>query len=512
MQFDGEFLAAMVAAPTLALAAGFGLGWYLCARRARRFRVNERQVAAALLHLQDLASRIADDVGKHASLVEQVNGEISSPAVVNGLLGAAGRTVLDAVGQIVIANRKLQGMLSGIEEQLGKHATQLNCQLSDTRVDLLTALPNRQAFDDELGRRFAEWQRTGASFAVAVMEVGGLTKIADGQGAAALDNVLQEAARRLEATMREMDLIARYGQGQFALLLPATKLPEATRAAERARQAVDAALAKLDQPSLEVSAGVAEALPSDNSRTLLRRATAALSVAKEADSKCGYFHDGSNCHPILAASTTPVATAWTMESQAPTGSRSNHYAQYVAALNVDSRTDVLTGLPNRRAFNDELRRTVAESQKNGRPLSVIVVGVDNLARLSARQGQEAVDHVLRKLSQVLAALLRDTDLVTRYGWEEFAVILPGTSTREANNARQRLLTALAACEIPLEHSSVVTITSGVASLAQDDDAVTLCRRADEDMQASRTDSNRSVRFHQPDAADEMLPAEPVEAT
>ncbi|HEX3869082.1 MAG TPA: diguanylate cyclase, partial [Pirellulales bacterium] len=306
-----------------------------------------------------------------------------------------------------------------------------------------------------------------------------------------------EAARILDATMREMDLVARCGLEQFALLLPATRLPEATRAAERARQAIETKFAAVLVKPLELSlsAGVAESLPSDNGRSLLDRAEAALTVAKEAGGKCGYFHDGNSVHPILSAAPGLPSSRLPSESAAMPA-RNSHYTQYVAALNVDARTDALTGLPNRRAFGDELRRQVTESRQTGIPLSLLVVGVDNLPKVSAYHGQAAADQLLRKLAQIICAVVRESDLVTRYGWEEFAVILSGTTLHEARNAHQRILAGLAACDLRFENISEVMLSAGFAEMKVDDDAVTITQRADERLQASKMTGGQPVRFEQ----------------
>ena len=239
-------------------------------------------------------------------------------------------------------------------------------------------------------------------------------------------------------------------------------------------------------------AGVAEVRSNDNLRSLPRRADTALSVAREARMHGGYFHDGAACHPILPQSALPSRTEETAEAKL--SARTQHYAQYVSALNVDSRTDVLTGLPNRRAFSDELRRRVQEAHQNGKPLSLLTVGVDNLARIGSCSGQEAVDQVMRKVAQIVCAAVRDSDMVTRYGWEEFAVILPGISAQEAANANRRLLNTLGCCTVAIEQIESVIVCSGIAELSPEEDANGLARRADEALRHSRMTGESIARF------------------
>src|SRR6185503_7619557 len=106
------------------------------------------------------------------------------------------------------------------------------------RTDALTGLANRRAFDDELNRRFAEWQRRKTMFSLLILDVDHFKKFNDTHGHQAGDAVLTGVAATLRQTFREMDLVARYGGEEFAAILPVTNLTEALRAAERARAAI----------------------------------------------------------------------------------------------------------------------------------------------------------------------------------------------------------------------------------------------------------------------------------
>jgi diguanylate cyclase len=481
------------------LLLGTCVGWWLKERRTFNLVMNGERARGFLGRLHELTTLVSDDIGKHTSRLEEINQDLTGSKLASrGMLPEG--VILDTVSQLMVANKKLRERLTGAEQQLHVQANQIDVHLSEARRDSLTALPNRRAFDNELSRRFAEWQRTESTFSLLLIEIDQFKELNDRYGNLAGDLVLRTVAATCTKTMREMDLVTRYAAEQFAFILPSTNLPEGTRAAERAREAIESLTIRHENVDLKVttSAGIAEAAGSDNVRTLFRRADAALFAAKEAGGKIGYFHDGAACHPIMPRSALPIGDLSDDGSDVRNGeavSRSLHYAQYVSALGVDARTDVLTGLPNRRAFGDELRRRVSDAQRTKVPLSLLLVGVNHLNKLNAFHGQEAVDQVLRKVAQVLCAAVRDSDLVTRYGWEEFAVILGGTTLDEAQQAKNRVLTALAACTMRWEHISEVTISSGITELQADDDSDLFAKRADLALQTSKAAGGNCVHLH-----------------
>ncbi len=105
-------------------------------------------------------------------------------------------------------------------------------------------------------------------------------------------------------------------------------------------------------------------------------------------------------------------------------------------------TDPLTGLANRRYFQSQLEREVARAKRFGRPLSLLMIDLDDFKRYNDTFGHPAGDEALKRVAQVLEANTRQIDLTARYGGEEFAAILPETSSAEALKVAQRIIQAV----------------------------------------------------------------------
>ena len=122
-------------------------------------------------------------------------------------------------------------------------------------------------------------------------------------------------------------------------------------------------------------------------------------------------------------------------------------------------SDGLTGVANRRTFDEALAREVARAERTGEPLSVVLLDVDHFKRINDTHGHQAGDDVLRHVGAALRAGARQADLPARYGGEEFAVILPGATAEEGLRAAERLRAAMAR-GAPV----AFTASAGVASL------------------------------------------------
>lgn len=160
-------------------------------------------------------------------------------------------------------------------------------------------------------------------------------------------------------------------------------------------------------------------------------------------------------------------------------------------LEVDSVTDMLTGVKNRRALDAALTIEVEHVGLTAAPLSMILLDIDHFKQYNDTFGHPAGDAVLHTLGKLLATTARANDLVARYGGEEFAVLLPNTSATGAVAVAERVRQAVAALPWP---NRAVTISVGVATLSSAARTATdLVRLADAALYAAkRSGRNRTM--------------------
>lgn len=129
-----------------------------------------------------------------------------------------------------------------------------------------------------------------------------------------------------------------------------------------------------------------------------------------------------------------------------------------------ARTDALTGLPNRRALEDELNRSAARASRDGSWLSLLAMDVDHFKSFNDTHGHAAGDAVLATVGRILVEQCRKGDMPARYGGEEFTVILPNTNPLGASVVAERIRRAFEASETLFDGRTLrVTMSLGVAS-------------------------------------------------
>ncbi|MDX6668759.1 MAG: hypothetical protein QOK04_2139 [Solirubrobacteraceae bacterium] len=159
-------------------------------------------------------------------------------------------------------------------------------------------------------------------------------------------------------------------------------------------------------------------------------------------------------------------------------------ADLLARLEAVARTDDLTGLANRRAWEEELPRELARAKRDDRPLCVAMVDLDRFKEFNDEHGHQAGDRLLKQLASVWREELRPTDVLARYGGEEFVLLLPNCPLDEAREVIDRLRST-----IPAEE----TCSAGIATWDGRETPEALVRRADTALYAAKREGrNRSV--------------------
>lgn len=165
-----------------------------------------------------------------------------------------------------------------------------------------------------------------------------------------------------------------------------------------------------------------------------------------------------------------------------------------AAMRSLALTDEMTGIANRRGFEQQAGPLISRARRGKQPLSVIMCDVDHFKLINDQSGHSAGDHALKALSRMLASQLREGDVLGRLGGEEFALALPGSDLAQAEVVAERLRQQLESTDInwrpePLQ----LTASFGVSALRDQDHAIEdLLQRADRALYQSKNNGRNRV--------------------
>lgn len=160
------------------------------------------------------------------------------------------------------------------------------------------------------------------------------------------------------------------------------------------------------------------------------------------------------------------------------------------ALEVLTRTDRLTGLANRRRLEEALQTEVLRARRYGKPFSVILLDIDHFKDVNDLFGHQAGDNVLIAIAGLLTRTARETDVVGRFGGEEFLLVCPETEIQVVAALAERLRLEFTSTDFPLVGQ--VTASFGVAEFAQSDGVKSLVERADQALYRAKNNGRNCV--------------------
>ena len=457
------------------------------------FDRKERLYKNVLCSLELLSTELATDVGEHRARVQEI-GDVLTDENDQTL-----ENVVSAVSQIMDATSKMQHRISRSETRLEEQAEHLASKHKEAVTDELTGLANRRSFNKELERLHNEYKLHDNAYSLLLIDVDHFKKVNDSHGHSAGDAVLKKLGSALVGQIRDSDLAARYGGEEFAVLLSYTSLEDASQIAERVRKACAANNVKSGgkMQRITVSIGVSGPKPDQLAETTLEWADHALYAAKEAGRNRTYWHDGVDCHAVGAPETgSEVREKGPKEKEASTSRVQIDKAKPVtkAPAKTTSPPEYLE-LSNRSIFCANVNRRIAEAQRGGPQITVLLIYIDQTEEILKKHGPAAVAHLKEMMSRLLAAFTRNMDERCEYGDEIFAVLLPATTASSAQRIGERLRAGVAGCFMQWNDDRyALTASIGVTNTAGGDSGMELLRRGEVALQTAAEQGGNAAFF------------------
>lgn len=241
---------------------------------------------------------------------------------------------------------------------------------------------------------------------------------------------------------------------------------------------------------VETAAGDSSALGS-----AVRQASAGL------DNKSSATDVGKVVEAIVAATRHMESRSKQLEQRLhETKSELNVLQTNLSKARNEARTDGLTGVANRKAFDEALAEQLERAQTEQTPLCLVMSDIDHFKKFNDTWGHRTGDQVLRLVAQSLKSGARENDIVARYGGEEFAIIMPCCTVPEAEAIANAIRQSVQARDLVKrstgESLGKVTVSLGVSILRPGDKSASLIERADGCLyEAKRSGRNRVICDH-----------------
>lgn len=188
-------------------------------------------------------------------------------------------------------------------------------------------------------------------------------------------------------------------------------------------------------------------------------------------------------HTLLTATKRMAENSHELEQRLAESKRQiSELQKCLEQVRVESHTDPLTGIPNRKRFDEGIHEAIEEAKTTGAPLCLLMIDIDHFKKFNDDYGHQTGDGVLKLVARAMKANVKGRDLLARYGGEEFAIILKNTSLQGAAILAEQIRRAVMGKELVRKSTGEslgrITLSIGVATYKLGESAQSLIRRAD----------------------------------
>lgn len=276
----------LVPSMLVSIFVGAYVGYSFALRRhGDQIREERQKTLEALQSVAKSAEELTTEVDSHNVELETVGRTVGDLSA-NGAYEQIKQTLLTQISTAIESNRKLENDLVCTRYRLEEQAQELDRTRMEARMDSLSGVGNRKAFDESLRFMLSKSQRKRESFALLLIDVDHFKWINDTHGHQSGDQVVQRLGNTLKSAIRPGDHIARYGGDEFGILLEGVDVHVGAMVAQRIRDKVEHCNFDVGlndaRVAVTLSMGMAVSAHTDTSETLLSKADAALYRSKEA--------------------------------------------------------------------------------------------------------------------------------------------------------------------------------------------------------------------------------------
>ena len=303
-------LAVMYVPVALVIAMSAGAVGYMLSQQQNRaliegLQLDQDEALSSLAELSGVATQLTVRVAEHTDRVLDIEQSLSEASSADQ---PENQITRDAAAELRKANEKLQADLAQAKRQLDEQSKRLKREQHAARIDKITMLLNREAFDETL-RGFVSDSRISNGGGMVLIEIDHFKELNDRHGRTVGDKVLQQVAQIIRENLLGLDIAcARYGGGQFGVIFFRESQEIIRKILGEIRQALEKGLSdgEAGQISTTISCGLAMRRTGTIENPLPATAEKALSAAKAAGHNCSYYYEGGRCAPLLATVAAAV--------------------------------------------------------------------------------------------------------------------------------------------------------------------------------------------------------------